>query len=498
MKHIRKYRAVPYLMLLSQLLLAGFVVSWLMSQYSDEKELLRSEMTTMYVGAREKALDTLLIRQIIIPTLQGDTVSDFIQKIKGNETFAPGDSVKTSVIVSQINDSLPQKRATFTLSISDSSIVIPGFNSGQDATFQKGINELLVRSTKLFMFSSTDTISDAPTLKVVLRDLIDTSLFMQTFENQLDQDGRDLGVSWEPKPADSLSGTGKRAFAVFDKFDDNLPVALIENYRWLLFKIILPQVIFAVVLLTLTALAFYMSHTSLKRQVMMNRLRNDFVSNLTHELKTPVATVKVALESLRKFDMKKDPGKAADYLEMSALEMERLDGLIARVLNHVLLEDSAGLANREPFDFTEMIENSVQKFKPRLQEMNAIINFEMPGALVMRADELLCRGVLHNLLDNSLKYCDKNPEINISLETSGDKIILKFSDNGPGIPGEYLGRVFEKFFRVPGFNRHNVKGYGLGLSYVYLVMKAHNGMVAVKNTKPSGCMFTMEFPGQKS
>lgn len=498
MKHIRKYRAVPYLMLLSQLLLAGFVVSWLMSQYADEKDLLRNEMTTMYVEAREKVLDTLLIRQIIIPTLHGDTVSDFIQKMKGNEKFVPEDSVNASVVVSQINDSLPQKRATFTLSISDSSIVVPGINPGQDATFQKGINELLVRSTKLFMISSSDTISDGSTLKVVLRDLIDTTLFMQAFENQLDKDGRNLGVSWASKSADTLAGTSKKELAIYDKFDDNLPVALIENYRWLLFKTILPQVIFVFVLLSLTALAFYLSHTTLKRQVMMNRLRNDFVSNLTHELKTPVATVKVALESLRKFDMKKDPGKAADYLEMSALEMDRLDGLIARVLNHVMLEDSSGLANREPFDFTKMIKNSVQKFEPRIQEMNAAINFNMPGSLYIRADELLCRGVLHNLLDNSLKYCDKEPKIDISLEASGDKVILRFSDNGPGIPGEYLGRVFEKFFRVPGFNRHNVKGYGLGLSYVYLVMRAHNGTVAVKNTRPSGCMFTLEFPGQKS
>ena len=109
-------------------------------------------------------------------------------------------------------------------------------------------------------------------------------------------------------------------------------------------------------------------------------------------------------------------------------------------------------------------------------------------------DKLHIEGVLINLLDNSLKYGNEKPEIAISLKETGKELILTVSDNGPGIPEEYINKVFEKFFRVPRGNQHNVKGYGLGLSYAALVMQQHKGIIEVTNRAEGGCMFTLHFP----
>ena len=112
----------------------------------------------------------------------------------------------------------------------------------------------------------------------------------------------------------------------------------------------------------------------------------------------------------------------------------------------------------------------------------------------MSADKLHVQGVLVNLLDNSLKYCSPKPLIEINLLQKDRTIGVVVSDNGPGIPDEYLDKIFDKFFRVPSDNRHNIKGYGLGLSYVSMVMKKHNGVVTASNRINGGSSFTLTFP----
>ncbi|PIE87745.1 MAG: hypothetical protein CSA04_05415, partial [Bacteroidetes bacterium] len=217
-------------------------------------------------------------------------------------------------------------------------------------------------------------------------------------------------------------------------------------------------------------------------------------SNLTHELKTPVATVKVALESLQHFDTLKDPIRTKEFLSISAKEIQRLDQLISKVLHHVLLENKAALVETETFHLRQLTEEVVRQFSSRTSTQQARITIDIEKDLVLTADPLLCQGILHNLLDNSLKYSDKKPDIQIKAYQRNQTIIVEFADNGPGIPEKHLPQIFEKFFRVPGFDKHNVKGHGLGLSYVQLVMKAHKGKIQVRNRSTAGCQFTLQFP----
>jgi two-component system, OmpR family, phosphate regulon sensor histidine kinase PhoR len=135
----------------------------------------------------------------------------------------------------------------------------------------------------------------------------------------------------------------------------------------------------------------------------------------------------------------------------------------------------------------------------RFVQQNASVEFKTGVEnCFLHIDRLHIQGVIINLIDNSLKYSDNKPEIIIEIEQSFGSVMLTISDNGQGIPQEYISRIFDKFFRVPKGDLHNVKGYGLGLSFADLVMKHHSGSISVKNLKDSGCEFTLTFPKNKS
>ncbi len=483
-------------MIISQVLLSAFVISWLSKQYKEEKSLLKKELIDIYVSSREDVLDTILVRQVIMPTLTGDSIMEITKPLLGMTGHNVSDSIEMNFFIDTEDSEHPKAQlTTISINAAPDSIISSGSKEKEEEFF-RGLNNILVRSTKLFMFESSDTLEAGSTLKVVLRDMIDSSLFMQAFDKKILEERSELTFSWvHMKHHDSLREKSGE-FLIYEQLSDKLPAVRPENYQWLLIAAIWPQLVFALVLLLLTALSFYLSYISLRKQVALNQIRNDFVSNLTHELKTPVSTVKVALESLQRFDILKDKERTKDYLEMSSKEIHRLDSLISKVLNHVLLESNSGLVNPELLNLKELTEEVIARFSNRTENLKAKISINIEADIYLSADRLLCQGIIHNLLDNSLKYSDKNPEIGISAHTAGNKILIEFSDNGPGIPEKHLGSIFEKFFRVPAFNKHNVKGHGLGLSYVDLVMKAHKGKVQVRNRKQHGCTFTLEFPAE--
>ncbi|MEO6165940.1 MAG: HAMP domain-containing sensor histidine kinase [Chitinophagales bacterium] len=184
-----------------------------------------------------------------------------------------------------------------------------------------------------------------------------------------------------------------------------------------------------------------------------------------------------------------------DYLSMTSQELTRLDTLMNKVMNSILPENSEQAFNFELVDIKKLIDQALQSLAPNLDQRNATINFTCePEEAVVHAEAIHVQGIFYNLIDNSLKYGNHAPEISIQLSKTPAEVICIFSDNGPGIPEEYISKIFEKFFRVPSGNRHNVKGYGLGLNYVSQVMKQHNGTVSVKNLPTNGCQFTLTFP----
>jgi len=225
-------------------------------------------------------------------------------------------------------------------------------------------------------------------------------------------------------------------------------------------------------------------------------LKNEFIGNITHELKTPIATVGVAIEALRNFNAIEDPQRTKEYLDISANELQRLSLLVDKVLKLSMFEKKEVELKKEVFDLRELLNEVLSIMKLQFEKYRATVSVDTQGDdFKISADRLHMTSVLYNLLDNALKYSTVEPEIKITLSASRpDFVTLYLTDSGLGIPKEYQSKVFDKFFRVPTGDRHTVKGYGLGLSYVREIVRRHGGIISVESELGKGTTFTIHLP----
>jgi two-component system, OmpR family, phosphate regulon sensor histidine kinase PhoR len=256
-----------------------------------------------------------------------------------------------------------------------------------------------------------------------------------------------------------------------------------------------PQFLLSVVLVGLTALSFVLLLRSLVQQRKLTKIKNDFISNITHELKTPIATVSVAIEALRNFDALHDAERTKEYLAISSNELQRLSFLVDKVLKLSMFEKHQVELKEEAIDLAVLVKEVVSSMKLQFEKYRAQVNVQLQGyQFGITADRLHITSVLFNLLDNALKYSKENPSIHIELKDETGQILLLVTDNGIGIPAEYHKKIFDKFFRVPSGDTHNVKGYGLGLSYVAYVIQRHYGVIEVESQPGIGSRFIIKLP----
>jgi two-component system phosphate regulon sensor histidine kinase PhoR len=236
-------------------------------------------------------------------------------------------------------------------------------------------------------------------------------------------------------------------------------------------------------------------YRSLRQQQRLAELKNDFISNVTHELKTPIATVNVALEALKNFNAMNDPQRTREYLDISQQELQRLSLLVDKVLRVSMFENKTVELKPEPFNIVSLVNEVRSSMRLQFEKQNAEVKVETEGEdMHVNADKLHIMSVIYNLFDNALKYSREDPRIRVSIFDRRDKMEIRFADNGIGIPDEYRNRVFDKFFRVPQGDVHNVKGYGLGLSYVAHIIHEHKGTIDVEPGDGSGTTFIINLP----
>ncbi|ADQ18495.1 integral membrane sensor signal transduction histidine kinase [Leadbetterella byssophila DSM 17132] len=253
------------------------------------------------------------------------------------------------------------------------------------------------------------------------------------------------------------------------------------------------NLLFSLFLLLVTLLAFSLIYRSLRKQEKLNTLKNDLISNITHELKTPLATLSVALEALQQFGAHANPQTTKEYLEISQNEVNRLSLMVDNILKTSLLEKQSVKLYPVNLDMESVCQDAVRSWLPRFQQKNGLITLDVRGGdFEMEADEVQLNSILNNLFDNALKYSAKDPEVKVTLESDIHSITVKVKDNGIGIPKEYQSQVFDKFFRVPSGDHHNVKGYGLGLNYVRHIMDLHHGLVNLESGN-NGTTFILTF-----
>jgi len=256
---------------------------------------------------------------------------------------------------------------------------------------------------------------------------------------------------------------------------------------------------YVIAILLLILIFFSYSLNIILTQKKLSDIKNDFINNMTHELKTPIATIRLASETLLNQTSNEDPEKSMRYAGIIYKENKRLEQQVERVLNIAKLDKSDIKFKNEYFDIHEIIEEAKESFEfNQFEEKEGIIKLALnaENALVF-ADIVHVTNIIYNLLDNAIKYCENNPEIFISSRLVKDKIEISIKDNGKGISKENQKLIFDKFYRVSTGNLHDVKGFGLGLFYVKTIVEKLKGEIFVKSQLGKGSTFIFTLPIKK-
>lgn len=234
---------------------------------------------------------------------------------------------------------------------------------------------------------------------------------------------------------------------------------------------------------------------NLNRQRRLLTVKNDFINNLTHELKTPVFSISLLAKVFRENLRNDKTEKLEEYLGLLENENKKLKGHIDKVLELASLENGKYNLQKERCDFHEIINEAVYDFSLKIDRSQGklVKAFQAVGTKLL-LDKTHFKNVIQNLLDNAIKYSNGRPEITISTTQIQNKLSIAVADKGVGISSEHQKHLFDKFYRVTNGNLHHVKGFGLGLSYVKYIVEAHGGSISVNSKMNEGSVFTMVFP----
>ena len=245
----------------------------------------------------------------------------------------------------------------------------------------------------------------------------------------------------------------------------------------------------SILLVLIVIFAFYFAVSTIFKQKQLSEIKNDFISNMTHELKTPISTISLACEAVRDPDLKNDVDAVVGFVTMIDKENKRLGKLVENVLQTALIDKGKLKLNLERCRIHELMNQVVDSFQIRYKGKEGEIVVLRSDEIEWDVDKIHFVNVMYNLLDNALKYCDTVPKVTVSLEKGSRGFSLEVVDNGIGIKKEDQKRVFEKLYRVPTGDVHTVKGFGLGLSYVASIVRLHHGTISLKSTIGKGSTF---------
>jgi len=227
----------------------------------------------------------------------------------------------------------------------------------------------------------------------------------------------------------------------------------------------------------------------------LSEMKNDFINNMTHEIKTPISTISLACEALAESEIRENRFLSDNYLNVINDENKRLGGIAEKILQTASIEQVEFELKKEKLDVHEVIDNVINNMGIQIEvkDGKVIHDFKADRSIVV-ADQMHLANVISNMLDNANKYAPRRPEIKITTENYADGVKISFEDNGMGISKENQKKIFDKLYRIPTGNIHNVKGFGLGLSYVKAIVELHHGKVVVDSELKKGSVFSIYLP----
>ncbi|MEI2747836.1 MAG: HAMP domain-containing sensor histidine kinase [Ferruginibacter sp.] len=298
-----------------------------------------------------------------------------------------------------------------------------------------------------------------------------------------------VALPLQPPPGSNFENLTKEEFLV----------VIVPHQKAIIFREIFWFIVGTILFTIIITTAFFLTIRALLRQKKLSEIKSDFINNMTHEFKTPLATISLAVDALKNEKVIADRDKTNYFTGIIKEENKRMNKQVETILQAALLDKQEVQLNLKKLSAHAMINSALNNIMLPLEEKNGKIEVSLDAAKdIILADEVHFTSLINNLLDNAIKY-SKEEGLLIRLNTSnaGNMIRIRIEDNGIGMSKETLSRIFEKFYRAHTGNIHNVKGFGLGLSYVKTMVEAHKGSIKPESTLGKGSSFTILVPLSK-
>ena len=361
-------------------------------------------------------------------------------------------------------------------------------------------NELVTQVSSNYYVVNTEFQIDAGMLQHYLRQELESFSLNETFHFGIYDCSSDSIVfdgicSYEAEP--KLNELQTTDLPKYDKFTYYFGVRFPGRSSHLVEQM---QLSILFTLLSLLTIGFFIyAITVILRQRRLSQMQKDFINNMTHEFKTPISTIKISSDVFLKNEHIKNDTRLNRYATIIKEQNERLNEQVEKVLQIARLEGESFSLKKESFNINQMLSTLLPGLEVKTQEAKGIITTKIHSSnSTINADKLHLTNIVHNLIDNAIKYCKTKPEISIETSETENNILLKIADKGIGIAKEYQPKLFQKFYRVPTGNVHNVKGFGLGLFYVKNICKAHGWKIWLESTPNIGTEVFIEMKKSKT
>ena len=313
------------------------------------------------------------------------------------------------------------------------------------------------------------------------------------FITELEDSTNNFSFNWGLEALSGTAGENLSAQEILFVVIPDIKNLVLKSLRWR----IITSILFTIIILA----AFYLTVRTMIRQKKLGEIKNDFINNMTHEFKTPIATISLAVDAMRNEKVINDRDKMGYFSGIIKEENQRMNRQVETILKASQLEKQEVDLTLNPVHVHEIIHDVVDNFVLQLEDKKGRVDLQLDAANdLINADEVHFSNLVNNLVDNAVKYAKENtpPVIKLSTSSNGKIFTMKIEDNGIGMNRDTVKRIFERFYRAHTGNVHNVKGFGLGLSYVKTMVEAHDGDIKAESTLGKGSTFTVDLPLKKA
>jgi two-component system phosphate regulon sensor histidine kinase PhoR len=274
-----------------------------------------------------------------------------------------------------------------------------------------------------------------------------------------------------------------------------LLIVIVPHLKSFIWKSMTLLIIGAIIFTLIIVSAFFITIRALLKQKKLSEIKSDFINNMTHEFKTPLATISLAVDALKNEKVSGDKEKMNYFTGIIKEENKRMNKQVETILQAALLDKKRVELNLKNLHAHELINSALNNIALQVEEKKGTLEVHLNATKdLIAADDVHFTNLISNLLDNAVKYSNENLRMKLTTQNAGNQIKIKIEDNGIGMNRETLNRIFEKFYRAHTGNLHNVKGFGLGLSYVKTMVDAHHGTIKAESVLGKGSTFTVNIP----